>query len=493
MRTPYSRIFTIDGGAGPSNAPQYQGLSRAQTVSWPQGDRTPVRVPSRRRYGSFDTIDQIRGAQGLPTLGVQFRFTRDLSDLLALVRKQCNFDVQVHIGACKDPTDFNGGWEKILVLEGGAATSYDTEELGALDADQDAAPLESAPITGLDYYEIKPLIASALAAAEVTDEVIDVVICDSLTCGECGVSSDGCQVIFAIMAGSTGSPGLPAEVVFSDDGGATWQETNITTLAVGEAPNALACVGTNLVVVSEDSESLHYAPIADILLGTETWTEVTTGFVAAKGPLAIFSLGRTFTWIVAEGGYIYFSDDITAGVDVQSAGSVTTQNLVAIHGIDENTLVAVGASNAVLLTTSGGNTWASVTGPAVGIQLNTIWMRGENEWLIGTNGGELWYTRDGGDTWTEKGFSGAGAGVVRDIKFSSPTVGYMAHDTATPSGRLFRTVDGGNSWYTVPESTGTMPANDRFNKIAACEEDVNVVFAGGLGDNGTDGIMVKAA
>jgi hypothetical protein len=77
---------------------------------------------------------------------------------------------------------------------------------------------------------------------------------------------------------------------------------------------------------------------------------VATGFVATKTPNAIFSAGRAFTWIVANGGYIYFSSDVTAGVTVQTAGSVTVQNLDGIHGTDELNITAVGASNAVLNT-----------------------------------------------------------------------------------------------------------------------------------------------
>jgi photosystem II stability/assembly factor-like uncharacterized protein len=69
----------------------------------------------------------------------------------------------------------------------------------------------------------------------------------------------------------------------------------------------------------------------------------------------------------------------------------------------------------------------------------------------------------------------------------------MAHDTATPAGRVLRTVDGGQSWYVLPEGAGTIPANDTINAIAACGEDVNVVYTGGLADNATDGILVKGA
>jgi hypothetical protein len=82
---------------------------------------------------------------------------------------------------------------------------------------------------------------------------------------------------------------------------------------------------------------------------------------------------------------------------------------------------------------------------------------------------------------------------VRDIKFSTPTVGYLAHSIVGPAGRILRTIDGGYSWYVLPEATTTFPANDYVSSLAVCEEDPNVVFGGGLADDGTDGFFVKAS
>lgn len=494
QKSSQSRLFLIEDGAGPANAPSYQSLARALGVSWAQGDLTPIRIPDPDAYGKFTTLEFQRGQEGLPTLSVESRLTHDVSELLKLVRKGCSFDIQLHMGICEDPRDFNGGWDKVIVLETALSTSYDTGELGALDSDQDAPVNETVALSGRDYYEIKRLVAAELASTEIVQEIVDVSICDSAQCGECGITSNGCEKIFAITLSAGGSPGLAAEVIYSEDAGSTWGETNVTTLAANEDPNAIACVGIYLVVISEDSESLHYAALADILDGTETWAEVTTGFVAVKGPLAIFSVSAVFTWIAAEGGYIYFSDDITSSVTVQTAGSITTEDLHAIHGVDEENLVVVGDNNVVLFTTDGGTTWSSVTGPNVGVNLTAVWMKTDIEWLVGAADGTLWYTRNSGGTWTQKGFPGSGTGVVRDIQFATGAIGYMAHSTATPAGRILRTLDGGFSWYVLPEQAGfNIPANDYVGALAACGEDPNLVFGGGLADNATDGFLVKMA
>lgn len=489
-----TRVFTFDGGAGPGVVPVYQGLARAHNVQWQQGTLTPTRIPSDRRYGDFITVDRIRGQKPLPTLPIEFRMTRDLSDVLRLVRKGCVVDLQVHVGACTDPTDFFA-FEKIMVLQGALSTDYQTTELGAFDGNQDAPAGETVTFEGLDYFEIAPIRPEEVAAAAIVQEAVAVSICDQITCAECGLPSDGCQTVFVLSKSHGGSPGLPAQLLFTTDGFATSDSTVVSSLPANMNPIGMACVGTNLVVISNEDNSIHYAPIADILSGTETWTKVTTGLVAAKAPNAIVSLGRAFTWIVGDGGYIYFSDDITAGVVVQTDGSVTVQSLKGIAAWDNLHLVAVGAANAVLTTENGGaNSWAAITGPNIGVTLNCVAMKTQGEWIVGDDGGQLWYTRDTGVSWTEKRFPGSGSGKVKAIAFSNDTVGYLSHTTAAPRGYVLRTVDGGQSFYRLPETPGlSFNDNDGLNALAVCEEDMNLVYAVGLGANGTDGIALKVA
>ncbi len=492
-----SRVWTLAGGAGPATSVVYQGLARALSPDWAGGDITPVRGPSARGYSQYDDLDEIIGLRGLPTLSVETRKRRQLSDLLTQFQAGCFVDLQAHIGSCQDPTDFLA-FELIEVLERARLTNYGTSDQGAFDGDQEAMVTETLPFTGSIYYEIVPIRDTEVGASDVTAEVVGVTIADKLNCGECGAPSDGASVIFAVTKANAGSPGLPAEVIIIIDGATVHGTSVINTLGGAEDPEGIAAVGTDIVVISNDDEALHYASIADLIADTESWTRVGTGFVAAHGPNAIFSLGRTFTWMVGDGGYIYFSADVTAGVTPQSSGSVTVQNLNAIHGVDEDNLVAVGGSNAVLVTTNGGATWAAVTGPNVAVNLLSVFMHSKFTWFVGDAAGNLWYTIDGGVTWHAKAFSGSGAGRVDDIKFATNTVGYMAHATATPAGRVFRTVDGGATWYRLPGTGLTLTANDRINSLAVptdAAENImaNTVWAGGLADNATDGVLLKIA
>ena len=488
VSSPFSRMFLIENGAAPNHSPVYEGLWKAGALSVGQGTSTPIRIPSKDAYGKFVTVGSIQGDAPLPELPVTARYTLDLSDLLRLANLGCTNDVQVHMGTCQLPSNFNGGWDKILVLETAKISDYKTTELGALEPGDNAVVDEPVTFQGQLVFEIKKLSATEVATSNITGEVVAVSVCDQAGCGgTCGSASDGCQKVFFVQLAGGVSPGIEASVVYSDDGMSTSAKTGIATLAIGEAPTDSACVGDNLVVVSNDSDSLHYANISDILTASETWTEVGTGFVGAKGPNAIWSIGPSETWIVGNGGYIYFTEDPTSSVTVQDAGVATAQNLNDVHAFDSEHAVAVGASNAVVRTTDG-STWGAKTGPAIGVALNAVWMKSADVWFVGTAGGALYYTTDGGDSWTLKGFSGSGSGSIEDIYFANNTVGYMSHTTAAGVGRLFRTVDGGNSWVVGPES-GSMPDNDKINSVKAC--DPNTVFAGGLGGGASDGFGVK--
>jgi photosystem II stability/assembly factor-like uncharacterized protein len=263
----------------------------------------------------------------------------------------------------------------------------------------------------------------------------------------------------------------------------------VTTLFSNETIEDLACVGGYLLLVSQLG-GVHYADISDLLSGIGVWTEVTTGIVIGKLPNAIATVDVSHTWLAAEDGYIYFSNDVISGWTVQDAGVATIQDLNAISAFDSQNVVAVGELNAVVYTTNGGASWQLAVGPAVGIALTAVYMHSANQWLVSTATG-LWRTEDSGASWTAVSLPVTPIDIS-SIKFSNDTVGYMAVTVAGPAGKILRTIDGGHSWYVLPESgAGSIPANEAINVVAPCKENVNLVFGGGL-EATTVGVIVKA-
>ncbi len=370
-------------------------------------------------------------------------------------------------------------------------TNYGTDDMGALESGEQSSVLETLDISVGNFYEYLPIGMAERAGTIVTNEVIDVVICDSVGCGDCEDESDGCQKIYSVTLQAGGSPGTPPDVVFSIDGGVIWYAHDVDTLGAAEDPSALACITKYIVVISNDTNSLHYALKSEFTaVDDPDFTEVDTGFVVTGEPNDIWSLG-TFAFICGDGGYVYKTTDPTTGVEFVEDGSAVVDDLNAIKAISKDMAVSVGNNGAVIYTL-GGDIWVETTARPVGIgvELTSVGILDENIWFVGTDGGELYYTINQGQTWTLKGFPGSGAGVIRDIDVVSETIILLSHDTATPAGRILRSISGGESFDVLPEGAAPIPPNDRFSAVYGCRDNPNFFAAVGLGDNGTDGIIV---
>lgn len=492
-----TRVWFIENTANPGNSAVYQGLMKFNDPSQGLGDVEKIEAPDPNQAGQFIEIDEIQGAEERVSFGIMGRYPRSVvSDLKRLSEKRCKLDIQAHIGRCRDPQDFAGGWEKIVFFEGTKLTNYSTENFGALGSDEDAATNESADTSAALWYERVRLNFAERAKADTFNEVVSIDVCDDSECGDCDDPSDGCQRVFAVQKAAGNSPGLSPSVIYSDDGMATDGLTFIDTLTSVQEPSDSECIGDNFVVISNDAGSINYADSGEILLGTETWAEVTTGIEAGGEPNAIVSVGARSTWIVGDGGYVYFTADPTSGVTVQDAGVATAQNLADVDAYDSDNIVAVGASNAVIYTTNGGGTWAAVTGPASGVNLTAVAMRSEKIWFVGDANGALWYTKNAGTTWTQQSLPSQTYTGIKDIKFATSSIGVLAVTISGPAGLMLGTIDGGNSWYVLPEGTGSIPSNDAINQVAVCKRAApsvaaNNFYAGGLADDGSDGIIVK--
>jgi len=482
-------------------ARHWDGWNRVMETGVTRYGSEVLAVPALRKDGQTIsvefTIQLVRDADGR-ILGpaavmrdVTARFKRDLSDLLRMARKGCRVDLQVLVGACGNPQDYADGWEKIVIFRDGSLTNISGENMGALSDDENNPSNEMSDVSARDWYELKKLTFAHLASALTVRELISVSICDALSCGDCGEASNGDEKIFVTMIGTGSTPGTLPSVLYSSDGGATWGTTDIDTLFSNETMGEGTCVGRNFVVLGVTSHSLHYAPSADILTGTEVWTEVLTGFAAGGDPVAIWSLDPRTTWIVGNGGYIYFTADPTAGVSIQDAGVSTTENLLDVHAYDTEHAIAGGENNVLVYTVNGGDTWQLLAGPEAGASLTAVWMWSQNTWMVGTSTGALWATNDSGTTWAEVPLP-ASVTRIDAIKFVDDTVGYMAVRTGA-NGEIMRTTCGGSLWNFLPENGVAIPANDYIKSLAVSPYNHNLVFGAGLADNATAGMRVKAA
>jgi len=494
-KTGFSRVFLIEGRARPDHEPEFQACMKAGSPDRSFGDVTPIECPDPDAYGEYIEIGSVQGAKGRATIDLIGKYAADVaSTLLRLADRRCAVDVQVHEGACTNPSAFDQ-FTKAIIFEEARLTNWSADELGSLESGEGASINETSPVSAKHLYEVLRLTFSERCPDIITHEVLDVIIYDIRSCGECDSESDGCERIYAVTDTAVGSPGTGPDVIYSLDKGVTCNSDEITTLDPGEEGTALAGLGKYIVVVSYDEANLHYKEQSEIDAGNfGGWTEVAGEIAAAGPPNDIWSTG-TYAFIVGDAGYVYGTDDPIAGAVILDAGMATGQDLNAVHAISDEFAVAVGNDNAVVFTESQ-DTWSPVTGPAAGVALTSVWVKNKNHWFVGTTEApaRLFYTLDQGNTWVEIVLPGAALyTAIEDIAFATDSVGYVAGTHAGPRGRILRTYDGGYDYLVLPEEAHkVMPAGDAFNALAACKYDANFVVAVGLADAGAagDGIMV---
>lgn len=488
------RVWTIKHRAGPTHEPYYHHMGMAGAPDWGQGDVTKIEAPSDTQYNRWEEVSRFQASPDRATITLTIYETTDRSEFMDILRLRCAVDVQVHLGLCEDPRDFDGGWQKIRIIEDALPTGYSAGEQGALEGSNQASITEEVPLSGREIYDVLRMSYTEVAKAEVGEVVTAVDVCDRITCNDCEdqAASDGCQRVFAVCDSATSSPGLKSQVVITTDqfGGEDILERWVTTMGLGEHAPDGACVGDYFVVLSDDGVGHHYAPIADMLDEAETWTGVTTGYVAAKGPAAIWNYSPLLSFIVGDGGYVYKMLNPADGVTVLDAGAATAQDLVDVHGWDMDRVAAVGASDAFIYTLNGKNFQAG-TGPVGPTDLKAVRFRTKNEiWVGGSASGSVFVTTDWSDHWLEKTLPGS-LTQIDAIVWATETVGYIAGRTAAPRAKILRTINGGYTWYVVPEASGqSIPNADYILDMAVCEKEPNILFAGGLADNAADGILL---
>lgn len=491
MQGGHARVFIQEGGPTPRSGFEYFGAMQIGDADEPQGTSTPVSVPSTRQRNKWDIVDDVPSTPELGTLPFTQRMDRFLRDALwDLKERNCRFHLQAVIGKCTNPADFTQ-WDAKILYAFARLTSFSHGTLNPLDGGDNAVINETGEFEFRRMIPIRQMRFGEVGAAAVVSEIVDGLFYDIAQCGDCGPASDGCEKAYFLSA-PLAEPETGSQILVTRDGGSTFDDVDITSLGT-DAGTRLAVVGNHLVVISEDGESHHFAPLDAVNDGVDEFAAVTGGYVTGKGPRAIYSKSALQTWLAGAGGYIYQMSDPASAVTVVSDGSLAAQDLNDIHG-SGNTVVAVGASNVVLVSTNDGDSFTLVTGPAVGVALNAVWVMDDHTWLVGAADGGLFFTVDGGRSWSQIAL-GSAVTAIHDIRFvddpnAANTIGYLAASTASGA-RVYRSTDSGHSWQYRGSAIDRLPTAHRINGVAVCG--FNRVAAFGLReDQEDDGILAIA-
>lgn len=489
-----TRVWYVEGGVHPSRSPVLLALGKFSTdPSQALGDEKRITAPDPNNFDRDITVGTVTGTEERATLGIGIRSTAQASVILGWKNRRCRVDIFALSGRCGNPQDFTEGGEKWVYFPDGKISNHGYENFSAYGLDENNPTNEKVDMTSEEYFEYLYENEEQVGSAYTTRQIYTVDVYSGDVCEEC---PDPCARVLCTMAGVGATPGTKPVLLFSADGGATWTSQTITTAFSNEAIADGAIVGGDIVYVSNEACALWYTDL-DLVYNnaTNTWVEINTGFVAAKCPNAISSADARHTWIVGNGGYVYFASNTRVSVAVQDAGVATAQNLNSVHAFDAKHVLAVGAANAVIYTTNAGVTWQAVTGPAVGIALGACWMWDETTWFVGEGSGgngKLWLTTNSGLTWTAVGLPATYTRIYK-IKFVSEAEGYLAVNTGT-KGYILRTITAGNEWVVLPQGkSGVAVNNSILADLDTCSKYSNTAYAAGTAVGGSAGIIVKAS
>lgn len=485
------RVWFVQGGVHPTRAPELLTLGKVSTdPSRKIGEAKKVSAPDPNNFNRDIQVGTVEGENERASFSISTRSTADKSILLDWLNQGCRVDIFVLSGKCGNPQDFTEGGEKWVYFPDGRVSGHAYENFGAWGKDENNPTNEKMDMTSEEYYEFLYMRQDQIGASVTVREILTVDVYNDDACEDCPTP---CDDILMTMAGASATPGTQPILLWSQDSGESFTQQVISTMFSNETINGSAIIGGDLVLISPTSNSLHYTNVELLHEGLNTWQENITGFVAAKVPRAIWSADVRHTWIVGDGGYIYFAKSHKVGVEVQDAGVATTQHLQSVHALNSKNVLAVGNSNAVVWTSNGGLNWEAVTGPAVGINLGSCWMWDEQTWFVGEGAGgsgKLWLTVNSGKSWSQVKLP---SGYIRiyKIEFISEAEGYLSVDTGSTS-VILRTKTAGNEWTTLPDGKRAVAQlNTWLTDIAVCSKYANTVFASGLADNGTAGVAYK--
>lgn len=127
---------------------------------------------------------------------------------------------------------------------------------------------------------------------------------------------------------------------------------------------------------------------------------------------------------------------------IQTSG--TTENLLGVYFINENTGWACGEWGTLLKTTNGGNTWNTLPDPEGGKSwVHSVYFSpdGLTGW-VSTTGGGIFKSTNGGASWIEQNASNNSSNDMNEIVFVDANTGWACGN----SGEMRYTNDGGTTW-----------------------------------------------
>lgn len=461
---------------GPNTQPVWLGCHQMGDVERPRGDVEPIYCPDPAAPNTYQTKGAIQGAAGSTTFSIETDVTDELDYL-----ENLNCPIPVYVNMVKaSRMDLFTNADRTFILPGSRITSEGLSGLTARTPDDNARSTQSYDFSAESLFRFIALELSKQTTTE-TENLNDISFCNSASCRtDEDPAQLSCQTGFIACDAASG---VTANILTTTNG-STWAATSADPFAADEHAIAVECFetarDTTRVVVARGSTDASNPPeIAYSDDSGATWTAVDVGsdngeFV--QYPHALFARDRNAIWLGTDQGVIYKSEDAAVSwTQVDDGTTLSAEGVNAIHFIDADVGFVVGDANTVARSLDGGASWSAITGPAGATVLNCVYCHDRNRVWVGTAAGTLYYSNNGGTSWSQRSITGSGVGQVKDVKFMNEYIGYLLKDVATPANggnTMQYTIDGGYTWVSM-----TTPDNDGLNSAWIC--DIGKVYAVG--------------
>lgn len=465
----------------PNTLPLFLGCHQIDEISQAKGDKTLIWCKDPSGPNKFKVAGSFRGAPEAPSFTIA-AVVHDVADFLESIGDD---EVTIIINKAKQGAqDEFSNFDRCEILTGCTITNETENGVAARNPDDNAEHMLEVEFAAEEWLKVYPLGSDRQNTTET-----------QAANGICYNPNDPDELYIAC---SSAVGPATANILRSVDRGGTWAATAADPFGAGLHAMAIVCfpldVNTLRIVAFRATSAGVALQCAYSDDSGATWTTVTIGSVLAQEVLhgnGAFALDKNHTWVVTDGGYVYFSDDGCVTWDLQDAGVATPNDLFAVRFADAFNGMAVGVTDTIIVTADGGNTWnVAVGNTASGDDILSVGVIDSKKAWIGLDrvaaASKLWFTEDGGDTWDSRGgFTGSGVGEIDGIEFVpgiDGQIGILISDNATPVGSFFRTRDGGYSWEQVVGPTNT-------GLLAMALIDQNEAFAVGAPTGGTAVIM----
>lgn len=464
---------------GPNSAVAYLGCHELDDISEEGGDSENIYCPDPAGPGKFRVVGTIESGATTVTTSVLTDVT-DIRDYLERVRGKFTLFVNK---VASGRLDVFTNAERVFILRNASVTSKTLSDLAKRTPDDNARSTQSFDLSAEELLRYFDLVMSRQGIASTT--AVNAV-------SFCNEPRDRTDELPALEVAQIGFAALDGNEVLKTTNGATWTATSAAPFSTSDVVQAITCFEmgrdqTRVVVALGTTKAGAPPKIAYTDDSGATWTVVEVNAVNAEfipTPHALFAVDRNNMWVGLDSGKVYFSGDGGVTWTLQTTAAITSNaDIRCLHFTDPEVGWLCSDAGVVARTVDAGLSWAAVTVPEAATQLNVVRAFDRNRAWVGTNGGKLWYTLDGGETWTQRSFLGSGTGAIADIKFLNDLVGYVVR-TAAGVSYVLTTIDGGYSWRPMDAVT-----NSGINSLFVADL-YNVIFAGEA--NGGTGLIAKA-